>query len=398
MKVRRLGASAAMTTSYGSANRKMRHQGGIRLAASAATVIDVWEVMSRRPWIGDVALSLVFAAWAVQAVGDRLGPASALLALLQTLPLILRRKWPWVALVVIAAAYVVSRSAGWSSGLSPAPAFLAVAVYSTGRYAAPPRSLASVAIVFVALVAPELPDFAPGVEIVVLTLAYVAAWALGASQRRIRADAARLRELARELHAEQQLSAHRAALAERARIARDLHDVVAHHVSAIAVQARASLDAGALDGVSRIAETADTALVEMRRLLGLLGDEDVPSLDHLEQLAAPARAIGCAVTIAADAPDIPLAVAVSAYRIVQESLTNIVKHAGACTVHIGLRRDAGDLLVTVANSRSAVATAAIAGSGAGLVGMRERAALFGGTVRAGAQPDGGWLVTARIPA
>nr|BFE77777.1 hypothetical protein GCM10020093_003780 [Planobispora longispora] len=152
-------------------------------------------------------------------------------------------------------------------------------------------------------------------------------------------------------------------MAERARIARDLHDLVAHHVSAIAMQARATAEALTDDprsagrGVDAIGTAADTALAEMRRLLGLLTDDrdgpdpaPEPSLRHLDRLAAAARAAGCRVAIEADpVGGVPPAVQVSAYRVVQEALTNVLRHAGATAVRVVLVREEGRLAVTVEN-------------------------------------------------
>jgi signal transduction histidine kinase len=237
---------------------------------------------------------------------------------------------------------------------------------------------------------------------------FVLAWVLGYGRRRIETDAGRLRALNDRLRAEREINARQAVLTERARIARDLHDVVAHHVSAIAVQARSTeevlRDDTALAGVTRIADTADTALTEMRRILGLLtgpGEDSgpEPSLGHVDRLVAAAEAAGCRVTATLDASigAVPSAIQISAYRIVQEALTNVVKHAGPTDVRVSLRLGEGALTVEVENEPASAAHRSVPGSGRGLIGIRERVTAFGGTPHIGPRPGGGWRVRATLP-
>ncbi|WP_420829964.1 sensor histidine kinase [Planomonospora venezuelensis] len=382
--------------------------------------------MQVRPLLADALPAAVLAALALllrhgEGTPGAGGVAAVALLLAQAVPLAWRRSRPWPVLAVVAAAYVayelVDPLVDFKDGVC-----ILFAGYAVARYARPPASAAAAGVVAAAVLAPEFagpwlslpsprePVVAPtGVALVVALSAGV--WWLGASRRHIHADAARLRELAGRLRAEQEVSARRAVLAERARIARDLHDLVAHHVSAIAMQARVTAEV--LDdnprladrGVAAIGRAADTALAEMRRLLGLLTDDrdgpdpaPEPSLRHLDRLAATARAAGCRVTADADPVDgVPPAVQVSAYRVVQEALTNVLRHAGATDVRIVLRRDGGRLAVTVGNGPPAPAHTPLAGSGLGLVGMRERVALFGGVLRAGPVEGGGWRVEALFP-
>jgi signal transduction histidine kinase len=237
---------------------------------------------------------------------------------------------------------------------------------------------------------------------------FVLAWLLGYGRRRIETDAGRLRDLNDRLRAEREINARQAVLTERARIARDLHDVVAHHVSAIAVQARSTEEVvrgdPGLAGVTRIAETADTALIEMRRILGLLAgrDEDAgpePSLDHVDRLIAAAEAAGCRVmaTLDASIAAVPSAIQISAYRIVQEALTNVLKHAGPTYVRVALRIEEDVLTVEVENGPAGGGHRAVPGSGRGLIGIRERVTAFGGTSHAGPLPQDGWRVRAAFP-
>ncbi|MFG3258579.1 sensor histidine kinase [Streptomyces sp. NPDC048172] len=353
-------------------------------------------------------------------------PARTVLALAllvgATAPLAWRRTRPWPVLAASVACYVTGELLDPLGDNAQAPM---LACYSVARHTSAPRSLAAPAVLLAALLGPELagdvprllsaPEASPPLgyaDVFVAALLCGAGWLLGASRRRLYADAARLRDLAERLRAEQRLSAERAVTAERARIARDLHDLVAHHVSAIALQARAAevvlpedpRTAG--EGVAAIGRSADTALEEMRGLVRLLADAPSPgapepSLAHLDRLAADAGAAGCpvALTVVGPASALPPAVQVSAYRIVQEALTNVRKHAGPVPVRVELLASDAELTVRVENAAPPGAPPPRSpGSGLGLVGMRERAALFGGTLRAGPTPEGGWRIEATMGA
>ncbi|MBQ1092439.1 sensor histidine kinase [Streptomyces sp. B93] len=224
------------------------------------------------------------------------------------------------------------------------------------------------------------------------------------------AEAARLRAEQTALLAEMDRA--QAVTAERARMARELHDMVANHLSAIAIHSTAALS---LDdpGTSRqalgvIRENSVEGLAEMRRLIGLLRDAGAgtgptaaPTLDGLGALVGTARANGLDVTLdAAHGAGLPAPVELAAYRIVQESLTNALKHAGPGRVHVVLRRRSDCLTLTVTSPYGGHDGPRAPGSGAGLVGMRERATLLGGTLDAGPLdgPDGEvWAVRAQLP-
>jgi len=202
--------------------------------------------------------------------------------------------------------------------------------------------------------------------------------------------------------------------AERARIARELHDIVAHHLSVVVLQAAGARASGqhADRALEKIEHSGRQALTEMRRLLGMLHapDEEAeltpqPSLGELPALAESVRAAGLPVRLVVDGAGaaVPAAVGVSAYRIVQEALTNVLKHAGAAraVVSIGYLDDAVTIEVTDDGTGplapAGPGLAASAADGRGLAGMRERAALFGGELRAGPEPGGGFTVRARLP-
>jgi signal transduction histidine kinase len=210
-----------------------------------------------------------------------------------------------------------------------------------------------------------------------------------------------------------QLQAEQAVTAERARIARELHDIVAHHLSVVVLQAAGARASGrpADRALEKIEHSGRQALTEMRRLLGMLREPDEepvltpqPGLGELPALAESVRAAGLPVRLVVDGDGaaLPAAVDVSAYRIVQEALTNVLKHAGSAhaEVSIGYVDDSVTIEVTddgpgleAADRVRAEATQ----GGRGLTGMRERVALFGGDLRAGPRPDGGFTVRACLP-
>jgi signal transduction histidine kinase len=237
------------------------------------------------------------------------------------------------------------------------------------------------------------------------------AWVLGDSMRYRRGYYAALEDRAARLEAERDALAKVAAAAERARIARELHDVIAHHVSVMVVQADGaryalrSDPATTQNALVAISATGRQALTEMRRLLGVLrtaGDQaalaPVPGLGELRELLDQARAAGLAVsyTLAGTPRELPEGAELAAYRVVQESLTNTRKHAGlAASAAVTLRYDPGGLIVEVTDDGMAAPSGDSGGHG--LAGMRERIEMYGGSVQAGPLPGGGFRVLARLP-
>lgn len=235
---------------------------------------------------------------------------------------------------------------------------------------------------------------------------------VGRVVRHQRVQTEKLRELTEELEHERERSAELAVTEERARIAHELHDVVAHALSVIAIQsdgAEAALDADperARRPLRAIHESAEEALGEMRRLLGGPREEGdgiapQPGLAQLPSLVERARAAGMPVTLMVDGQPrrVSAGLDLSAFRIIQEALTNVHKHArGApATVHVVWARDALSLYVRDVGGAGAGARSAYNGAGHGLVGMRERVRLHGGELRAGRLPGGGFEVTAVLP-
>jgi signal transduction histidine kinase len=201
---------------------------------------------------------------------------------------------------------------------------------------------------------------------------------------------------------------------ERARIARELHDVVAHHVSMIAVQAETArlttpdLPEQGRERFGEIADSARDALAQMRQLLGVLREDaggggeraPQPGLANLDELIEGARVTGTRVGFALSGPVEPLSSAadLAAFRIVQEALANASKHAGAARAWVVVRYDQRAVEVEIGDDgRGPTAPANGHGAGHGLVGMRERVALYGGTLDMGRRPSGGFRVHARLP-
>ena len=193
---------------------------------------------------------------------------------------------------------------------------------------------------------------------------------------------------------------------ERAKMARELHDIVSHNLSVVVTQAAGARAAGAApDTLEKIERSGREALVEMRRLLGVLREDadgaaiaPQPGVAELDTLAANLRAAGVDVELSLDerCSDLPPALELAVYRIVQEALTNALKHAAAAHVLVSVRRERGGVRVEIVDDGSGAVAHAGAG-GHGLVGMRERVALFGGELLAGPRAEGGFGVSAMLP-
>ena len=225
-------------------------------------------------------------------------------------------------------------------------------------------------------------------------------------------DAVRgLRERSRRLERERELVAQVAIAEEQARIARELHDIVAHSVSIMVVQAGAArrLIAGspgrAAEALQTVEESGRQALSELRQLLGVLSEDSQeaalapqPGLAQLDVLVERLRQTGFAVELTREgaAQAVPPGLELAGYRVVQEALTNALKHAGGAPTRVVVRFADGRLELEVRNARGQAASDA-QGTGRGLVGMRQRVAVYGGDLEAGPLPDGGFAVRARLP-
>ncbi|MEU8684669.1 sensor histidine kinase [Streptomyces sp. NPDC048611] len=255
---------------------------------------------------------------------------------------------------------------------------------------------------------------------VLLTVPFVLAWVLGDSMRTRRAYWAQLEERAARLEKEREAQSRIAVAAERARIARELHDVVAHNVSVMVVQADGAayvLDSApeqTRQALETISGTGRQALAEMRRLLGVLrtGEQPEsgeyvpqPGVEQLTDLIEQVRGAGLPVDFrtVGEPRELPSSVALTVYRIVQEALTNTRKHGGphvGATVRLAYRDDDLDLLVEDDGrgaQRELYEEGGADGLGHGLIGMRERVGMVGGTLAAGPRPGGGFRVSAVLP-
>ena len=354
---------------------------------------------------------------------DRGGGLNVVLVLLQTLPLVVRRRVPFTVFAVAAGSMAVQGTLGF---YGPTFALLAfnLAVYSLAAYGE--RQLAVLGVVaWTCLLAVRLAFFVattwPQVAIADLYdlfndwVLLAAAWTLGQGVRQRRAHAAALQDRAARLEQERDEKARQAATQERLRIARELHDVVAHSLSVVGVQAGAArlvLDADpdptrARAAVAAIEATANRAIAEMRRALGILRDPErsgaalapLPGLGQLPALLDQVRAAGLAVALAVAGTPRPLATSIdlSLYRIVQEALTNALKHARASRAEVTVCWAAHEITVEVTDDGRGPPPSADHPQGTGTVGMRERVALFGGELRVGPRPQGGYAVRACLP-
>jgi signal transduction histidine kinase len=336
----------------------------------------------RFPEAGDYTYSVALGDTPEQAAGSPAG--LVLLTLLATLPIALRRRFPLtilgVTLAAALAAAVAYASFAWLGSL--------VALYSVAAHVRRPRSLYAAAATAAALPLLFLGD--PGLgpwELVAINAVFAAAWLLG--------DGMRSRRERRQANVQ------RTAAEEQTRVARELHDIIGHSVSVMTIQAAAAGDvfdsrpAEAREALRAIESTGRETLAELRRLLaGVNGSfAPAPGLDSLQALAGRVRSAGLAVELSGDPPALPPSLDLTAYRIVQEALTNTLKHARATTARVTVREAGGVLEIDVVDDGQGVATVT---PGHGIIGMQERAASFGGELTARPEP-GGFAVRARIP-
>ena len=337
------------------------------------------------------------------------------LVLLHTVPLAARRRFP----LAVLATSVASGLAFAALDLSPDLLWMTflVAVYSVAAYGSRWVSLAGLVVAEVGSVANQLtPGRFQAPTVISNALLIAAVWLLGHFVGVRRVYVGQLEERTAELEQAREELARRAVTEERLRLARELHDVVAHAMSVIAVQSGVGAHIAntqpeeAAKALVAIEATSRGALEELRRLLGVLRQEHepqgdlapVPGLADLDSLLAEVSKAGLAVKLRVNGtrPPVPAGVDLSAYRIVQEALTNVVKHAGSARAQVVVGY--GDQEVTVEvidDGRGAVTSVSDgrAGTGHGLIGMRERVQAFGGELEVGPRSGGGFRVAARLP-
>ena len=395
--------------------------------------MDRWNALRSRlprpdPLVADGLLALVAAGLALAELQnlpspqDR-SPLNITLVLLQTLPLAFRRRAPFTVFAIAAVALAVQ---GMLELRGPLFAFLAfnLAVYSLAAYGERRLAVRGVAV-WACLLTVRLGYVIvtrwPQVTITGLRdvvddyVLLAAAWTLGEGVRQRRLHAAELEDRAVRLEREREEKARQAATQERLRIARELHDVVAHSLSVIGVQAGAArlvLDSEpnptrAREAVAAIEATANQAMAEMRRALGILRDTErsgvalapLPGLGQLSALLDQLRSAGLPVDLTVTGEPRPVATSIdlSLYRIVQEALTNTLKHAAAAHAEVVVCYGTYDITVEVTDDGRGASPSAARSQGAGTIGMRERVALFDGELQVGARPQGGYAVRVRLP-
>ncbi len=369
----------------------------------------VRSLVDRHPVAVDalIALGLLTIASAQVAHSEAVWPAWPFVPLL-TLPLLWRRRAPTAVFVGIALVafgqWLVARPT-W------ADLALLVALYTVAATAPRARAVAAGAVlelgVVLAVVRWSRGD--PVAGTVFLTGMVIAAGALGRSAQIRRAYMRSLEERAARLEHERDQQGQIAAAAERARIAREMHDIVAHNLSVMTALADGAAYAAAGDPDQAVramelsAQTGRQALADMRRLLGVLREDagaeraPQPGADDVPELLAQVRAAGLPVTLAVEGSHaaLPPAAQLTLFRLIQEALTNSLKHAGpGATAAIALRY--GDDVVELDVCDTGRGAASANPGGQGLSGMRERAAVYAGEVEAGPRPEGGWRVRARL--
>jgi signal transduction histidine kinase len=388
----------------------------------------VYAWLRRHPRIVDAVLAVPLAIGGIASnVGFGVGwhhhLVLAVISLGMTIPIVVRRSHP-VGAFATAIAFGALQVVLYSGRPVPADLAIVILLYTLAAYSTRHHSVIGLGVCLlgsgVEMYELDMPRPIPArwewllFGYLVFAGPCLIAWVLGDSTRYRRAYYMNLEERAARLERERDAHAQIAAAAERARIARELHDVVAHNVSVMVVQADGAAYALGTDPVrtrqalAAISATGRQALTEMRALLGVLrrGDDGglavlapLPGLGQLDELLGQARAAGLPVTCSIEGKVRPLAAgtALTAYRIIQESLTNVRKHAGAMAcANVVLRYT--DTAVQISVSDNGVgAAAACDGAGHGLTGMSERAEMYGGSVQAGPRPGGGFEVTATLP-
>ncbi len=329
--------------------------------------------------------------------------AGAVLVLFgEALPLWWRRKYPVAALLVIACVEIVK----WATGLSNEPSgpALVFAVYAVSVYDRTVARLivaaAAIAIIAIAVALLVFGQFALSRILIPAGATSLVAWVIGDYMRS-------RRQFFIDIVARHKQERDQAAEEERLRIARELHDVVAHNVSVMAIQAGAARVSGnsSKEALQSIESTARDTLAELNRLLGVLRKQSddapltpQPGLDQVEALMKTVRDAGLEATlkVTGERRPLPAALDLSAYRILQESVTNVLKHAHASRVEITVAYQPDAVLITVSDNGIGEQQTAGASTGHGLIGMRERVELFNGELASGSGSLGGYVVHAKL--
>jgi len=368
-----------------------------------------------RPRHADLALAALVAAFGLAELWIvHVGPKSIAVpaTVVAGLALAFRRIAPLLTVAAVLGAIAVESLLGVSLQKPDAPLLIAlVAVYTAGAYLPLRDAVAGLALAIAGIGASFAGSSTNGhSDFAFTTVVVTAGWLVGRGMHARVTQAEALVERTQQLEQEAEAERVAAVAEERRRIARDLHDVIAHSVSVMVIQAGAAEDvfardpAAVLEPIRAVQETGRGALVEISRLLGLLREDGAelglapqPRLEDLPELVAQAEAAGLPVELSIEgtARALPLGVDLSVYRIAQEALTNARKHSANSQARVLLRYGADAVELTIENDGIAVTNGHRGGHG--LIGMRERVAVFGGTLDAGPRRDGGFRVVARLP-
>jgi signal transduction histidine kinase len=327
------------------------------------------------------------------------------LVLLVTVPIVWRRRWPLLVMAVVFIGAAIAREAPYVESICAAVAAYSVGTYE-GRRIVGIVELAALGVVVIVAFGGVLPSIPAFIAPFALLFAF---WTVGALVRQGRAKAEAISERARRLATEQQLVLAVAQAEERARIARELHDVVAHSVSLMVIQAGAARQVvertpdraiGALDAV---AETGRQALQELRTILGVLGDsghdrDPQPTLAEVPAIVRTITEAGLPVTLEVRGPArlLPAALELTAYRVIQEALTNALKYSRFAPTQVVIEYRPHEVALEVL-CNGPVKPPSVSGGGRGLAGMKDRVAIVGGRLEAGPDDDQGFNVRAWLP-
>ncbi|WP_182886153.1 sensor histidine kinase [Microbispora sp. H10885] len=376
------------------------------ILAVVLTTASLWWIASAGPEEG--------AGWLRSATPRPADALNLVLAAACTLPVALRRSRPLVLLVATCVPQAALDTLHYDPGLSEFGGL--VLLYSVAAYRGLALSLAALVVSFSSYVASAVSGvITPSwTDHVVVTAVLLLCWVCGRALRLRRAYLDELVQRAHRLERARDADTRAARAEERSRIARELHDVVAHHVSVMTVQAAAArrmLDTKpdvARDALTAIEEMGRTAMAEMRNIVGVLRTDGPaergpqPGMQDLPALVEQMREAGLRtqLRIEGDRPGLPPGVDLAAYRLVQEALTNSLRHAGpAARAWVTVRHEGNELTLQVEDDGRGAAeeSVRIGGKGHGLVGIRERVALYGGVLRIGPRVGGGFEVRARFP-
>ncbi|MEY8039937.1 sensor histidine kinase [Saccharopolyspora cebuensis] len=383
-------------------------------------MIGVRSWLRKRPRAVDAAVAVVVFAYNAPVQGlyvpQGLPPGTGvLLAVGLCAPHVLRREFPLSCFASVATAFSLQLALG--VGFIPADVMLLFALHTVAACCLRWVSVAAAGAVALGVLVVAIgwwDELVLNVGDLVTALVLIASvWMWGSTTGLRRAHVAGLHERAVRLEKERDDQARIAAAAERARIAREIHDVVSHGLSVVVVLARSASVSVREDpdraerSLETVEATGRSALAEMRRMLDVLREDEPgshapqPGIAQLEQLVADARSSGMPVefTVRGTARPLPAGTALAVYRIVQEALTNARRHAGpgVTRVEVGLHYGEEELRVHVRDDGRSAASGAASGGGHGLVGMRERVAAYGGALRTGFRSDGGFEVAAALP-